>query len=378
MDSPNERKRIVHGQASWTLSCGGVSLAVTERGGHLGPASFRVASRRVQPLSVAPWWNERVAAPPILQVLRGDFFCLPFGGNATPYRGERHDVHGETANRPWEFVRTVRGRDAALLQLRLRTRARKGTVDKIVEIRRGHSAIYQRHLLSGFSGRLNPGHHAMLRFPAEGLVSTSPIRFGQVYPRPFERPPRGGYSSLKPGARFRSLEAVRAADGSLADLSRYPAREGFEDLVLIASRPGAFAWTAVVFPSERWLWIAFKDPATLASTVLWHSNGGRHYPPWNGRHRAVLGLEEVTAHFHDGLAESAAANPLNRLGIPTCLTLSPRRTTAINYIMAVLPIPAGFDHVAAVERGPDQRVVLVSRSGRTVQTTLDLDFLHER
>jgi len=365
------------GQPAWTLACGGTRLAVTVRGGHLAPVTFRVGSRKIEPLAIAPWWNEAIAAPPILQVLRGDFFCLPFGGNARPFRGRRLDVHGETANRPWEFVRAVHGREAALIQLQLPTRTPRGLVEKIVEIRRGHSAVYQRHILSGMTGRINPGHHAMLQFRSPGLVSTSPIRFGQVYPGNFESPAASGYQSLKPGAEFDALDSVPALDGTMADLSRYPAREGFEDLVMVSSMPADFAWTAVVFPSERWLWIAFKDPATLASTVLWHSNGGRHYAPWNGRHRGVLGLEEVTSHFHDGMVESVRANALTQRGIPTSLPLSPKRPTAINMVMAVAAIPTGFDHVATVERGKGE-VIAISRSGRRARIPLDLDFLHER
>ena len=67
------------------------------------------------------------------------------------------------------------------------------------------------------------------------------------------------------------------------------------------------AWTAVAFPRERFVWFALKDPKVLGGTVLWMSNRGRHYPPWSSRHLNVMGLEEVTANFHLGLAASAAA-----------------------------------------------------------------------
>ena len=69
---------------------------VTRIGGHLGPVTFDRRGRKIMPLSVAPWAAERLdlATPPIIRALRGDFFCMPFGGNATPFRGrgsiERH------------------------------------------------------------------------------------------------------------------------------------------------------------------------------------------------------------------------------------------------------------------------------------------------
>src|SRR5512137_359220 len=99
------KKQLVYGQPSWRLASTEVEAYVTELGGHLGPVTFDRKGRKLQPYSVAPWAEEGAAASPlpILRVLRGDFFCLPFGGNATPYRREKHPVHGETANARWQF-----------------------------------------------------------------------------------------------------------------------------------------------------------------------------------------------------------------------------------------------------------------------------------
>jgi len=91
-------KRIIHGQPSWRLASTDVEAFVTEMGGHLGPVTFDRKGRKLQPYSVAPWAEEQTdpSLPPILKALRGDFFCLPFGGNATPFGREKHPVHGET------------------------------------------------------------------------------------------------------------------------------------------------------------------------------------------------------------------------------------------------------------------------------------------
>ena len=98
-------KQIIHGQPSWRLASSSVEAFVTEVGGHLGPITFDRKGRRLQPYSVAPWAEEQTdrSLPPIIKALRGDFFCLPFGGNATPFGRERHPVHGETANARWRF-----------------------------------------------------------------------------------------------------------------------------------------------------------------------------------------------------------------------------------------------------------------------------------
>ena len=366
------------GEPSWRIATRDAEAFVTETGGQVGPVTFQIGGKKIQPFSVAPWAEEptRGKLPPLLRALRGDFFCLPFGGNATPFKGEQHPVHGETANQRWRLQSV----DTASLHLSLNTKIRRGRVDKFVFLREGHSAVYQRHVITGMSGRMNFGHHAMLKFPDVpgcGIISTSRFVQGQTFPAPFEHPEQRGYSALKPGATFRSLDKVESLTGEPADLSRYPARRGFDDLVMIVSDIAQpFAWTAVTFPTEGYVWFALKDPRTLRQTVFWISNGGRHYAPWNGRHVNVMGLEEVSAYFHFGLAESVGRNLLARSGVPTCLRLDPRKPLVVNHVMAMAAIPKGFDRVAAITPAAGgQSVNLSSPSQKNVTAKLDLDFI---
>jgi len=375
------KTRRIQGEPSWTMQTPEISAALRVEGGHLGPVDFHFGRRTISPFSVAPWHDEpsRKDLPPVIRGLRGDFFCLPFGGNASPWRGERHPIHGETANEAWTFRQLRQEAGGLMLETELNTAIRPGRVVKQISLKPGQHAVYSRHLLSRFSGPMNFGHHAMLQFPESGgAVSTSPICCGQVFPGEFESAAGGGYSSLKAGALFKSLSRVPLAAGGWADLSHYPAREGFEDLVMVSSRPGrdSFAWTAVAFPSERYVWFALKDPRVLPSTVLWHSNGGRHYSPWSGRHRRVLGLEEVAAYFHYGLAESVAPNPVSQRGIATNHRLHPKKVFAVNYIMAVAEITPKFDRVRRITACPGG-VQLTAFSGSVCQVPLDPAFLFQ-
>lgn len=369
-------RSLILGQETTLIRTAKVQAGVTALGGHLWPAKFRVGSRWISPLSAAPWAGEEHALPNILKILRGDFFCLPFGGNGTVLGGERHPVHGETANRKWSLAASSTQK---AVHLSLATRIRRGRVDKYISLVEGHPAIYQRHVISGMSGRLPAGYHAMLSLPGQGAarISTSPFVHGQVFPGQFENPVEGGYSCLKQGAVFTSLKNVPMANGGKADLSVYPAREGFEDLVMLSADPSLpFAWTAAVVAKEGWVWFSLKDPRVLRSTIFWMSNGGRHYPPWNGRHRRVIGLEDVTSYFHHGHAESVKPNALSRAGIPTALDFDPERSATLNSIMAVAPVPKGFDEVRHIRAAKDGRsVALESRSGKTVKVRLDLGFL---
>jgi hypothetical protein len=374
--------QIIFGQPSWHLASKQVDAYVTVLGGHLGPVQFNLPGRQVTPYSVAPWAEEKYPSSlePVLQALRGDFFCLPFGGNGKAFRGEKHPVHGETASARWTFVSSESRNDLRCLHLQMKPRVRKGCVDKKLFLYNGHQAIYCEHTISGMNGPIDFGHHAMLKFPdlpGSGLVSTSPFVRGQVCPLPFENPEAKGYYSLKPGAHFDSLRSVPTLTQDLADLSRYPARRGFEDLVMLVGDPNLpFAWTAVTFPQQRYVWFALKDPRLLRHTIMWISNGGRHYPPWNGRHVNVMGLEETTSYFHFGLAESAAKNPLSEGGFPTSVPLRAKASLRIPYIMAVAMTPQGFDHVAAIELGPNgESVILKSENGKVASAPLSTGFL---
>jgi len=375
-------KTTVLGQPSWRLATNEVEAYVTELGGHLAPVTFDVQGRKIMPYAVAPWAEEKLdpELPPVLQSLRGDFFCMPFGGNEKPFRGERHPAHGETANAKWKLESQSTADGRSCLHLSLETKVRAGHVDKRICLIEGHNALYCQHVISGMSGLMNPGHHATLQFPDEpnsGLISTSPFVYGQVYPQPVEQPENKGYCCLKPGFEFDSLREVPTITGEIADLSRFPARRGFGDLAMVVSDVDVpFAWTAVAFPKQRYAWFALKDPRVLRNTVFWIANGGRHYAPWNGRHINVMGLEEVTSYFHPGLAESAGKNPLSEKGFPTCLRLDAKQPLVVNYIMAVAPIPASFDHVASIEASQDNSTVtLTSSNGKRVNAPIDVNFL---
>jgi hypothetical protein len=376
--------KTVLGQPSWSFESSHVTAHLTRLGGHLAPVAFRLGKKTVAPYSVAPWAEEKLGPglPGLLHALRGDFFCAPFGGNGTPWRGEKHPPHGETANAPWVLESFEKTGQRVTLHASLATKVRKGRVDKFLTLVDGHTAVYSRHVLSGMRGPMSPGHHAMLKFPetpGSGAVSTSRFTAAQVLPEYFERAENYGYQALKPGAAFKSLERVPRLDGAVADLTRYPARKGYDDLVMLtADVKLPFAWTAVTFAEEGYAWFALRDPRVLRQTILWMSNGGRHYAPWNGRHTAVMGLEETTSYFHLGLAESVKLNPLSRHGIPTAMALNPKRPTTVNYIMAVAAVPEGFDRVKAIRAAAGGAgVELVAESGKCAPAALDLGFLHQ-
>ena len=366
------QKTTVLGQPSYRIASDLVQGWLAEAGGQFAPVSFQLGDRTVEPMHVAPWAEEDLGPdqPQIIKTLRGDFFCMPFGGAPSEFRCERHPVHGETANRLWEPEEAREG----YLRLSIETTVRPGKVVKEITLKHGETNVYDRHTIHGNHGPMTFGHHAMLHFKGKGLISVSPFGFGQVFPGEFEKPEEGGYAWLKPGARFDSLERVPAIDGSTVDLTVYPSLEGWENLVTVYSEPGReLAWSAVAFPEEGYCWFSLKDPRVLTATVFWISNRGRHYAPWNGRHGNVYALEDVTSSIPPGIGPSSEPNEASKEGYRTFFELGDE-PLAVSTIMGLVAIPQGFDHVASIE--PEEGGVrITSRSGPSVYAKADLGHL---
>jgi hypothetical protein len=360
-----------HGQPGWTMGNSAVRIAVTVQGGHL-TARFAAGGREVDPFYTAPWWNEKLppGTPEVIRVLRGDFFCLPFGGPLP---------HGKTANEQWRLEgESTEGR-ARELTLSMDLGPGEGHVRKRVRIVEGEPVIYQEHAISGLTGATPLGHHPILKLPdrpGAGILDMSPPIAGFTTPERIEEPANGGYSNLKPGCEIADRSRVPTERGSTVDLTRYPTPRGFEDLVCFVSDPRrAFVFSSVSVPGEGWLYFQLKDPKVLAETVLWMSNGGRHYPPWSGRVVSVLGLEEVTAFFHYGREASLGANFFRQRGFPCACEPGPGGEIRVRLLMGVVPIGPGFRGVEDIVRKNAATITIRGRGGEAIDVACRVDFL---
>lgn len=376
----------VNSQRCFVISSDQVTLAITETGGHMAPVTFfRTSDHPVQPYHISPWQDEPASSmpAPVLVPLRGDFFCMPFGGNQTAFGNEQHPPHGEIAGAAWKHEATRKSGQKTTLVLSFETKVRPGKVTKEISLVDSQNVVYSRHTIEGFGGRVPLGHHATLAMPdEEGSVrlAASDFRFGVTYPGLFSDPKLREYQALQPGAKWTKLSRVPRAwkEQPDTDLSRMPGAQGYADLVQIfnepADRTGGVAWMTATFAKDGYLWFSLKDPAVLNSTVFWMENRGRHGHPWNGRNNC-LGLEDVTAFFADGLVASAEPNMISKEGIATAVELSNDRPTVVNYIQGVAKIPSGFDVVSKAEFAPGQ-VTFWSESGGKTVVPVKHEFLH--
>ena len=373
---------VDNSQAGWRLKTAKVDLFVTQNGAHMAPVTFCADTKLpVQPYYISPWQNDQLKGlpDPVLVPLRGDFFCMPFGGNSEVVNGEKHSGHGEASSSKWKLVDTSQEKAVTTLTLELETKVRKGKITKKIHLVEGQNVVYTSHLLEGYSGEMPIGHHCTLDVPEkEGSlrIAVSKFEMGMTCPVIFSNPLNREYQSLAINAKFTDLTKVPVLhkDAPPADCSSFPQRTGFTDLIQLFKAPSDTpAWTAATYQSRGYLWFSLKDASVMPGTVFWISNKGRHGFPWNGRNRC-LGLEENCSYFAEGLGPSTRSNIITDAGFPTAIELSPETPTVVNFIQGVVKIPPDFENVKAVEFGSGA-VTFVSITGKEVTADVNHGFL---
>ncbi len=172
-----------------------------------------------------------------------------------------------------------------------------------------------------------------------------------------------------------TYQKLRLNDNSFADLRIYPTFENHEDLLmLISDDTFPFSWSTASCPESGWLWFTLKNPKILSSTILWMSNGGRNYPPFSGRHKNVIGIEEVTSYFHLGHKASIETNELNKLGFKTFIELFPNKNINIPYIFGLTEIPNDFKEVKKIE-STKNGINIIDEKGTAIFVKVDMSFL---
>ncbi|MDA3940424.1 MAG: hypothetical protein PF693_14135 [Spirochaetia bacterium] len=371
------RSEIIKGQRSWVLENKSIRLCLTELGGHMAPVVFMKDSvQPIEPFYISPWAEEGLNLenePEVLVPLRGDFFCLPFGGDNS-WNNESHPPHGEVSGNKWALASE---QSENSIVLKMDTTARRGSITKSIGLKEGENNLYINHLVEGFTGSTSLGHHAIFPGGTKKYISTSPIKFGYTNKYEGASYNQGEYYSLASLEKFKSLEKVPTVwkDNDNTDCSVFPARKGFVDILQVYNKSEEnFAWSAVTVPEEGYLWFSLKDSEILPSTVLWMENMGRHQAPWNGRN-VCIGVEDVCSSFADGLAVSAKNNFLNEKGIKTCHQIKEDSGLSVKYIQGVVRIPEGFDKVKTILK-KDDGIEITSVSGKKVFTKVNTEFIH--
>jgi hypothetical protein len=301
------------------------ALTVQRHAAMLAPLTFLLPDgRQVSPMHVAPWADEPVAAtlPGILQRLRGDWPCLPFGYaitdptappewaklNGAPEPGE--EVHGHSSNHPWTWVES----DGTNLKLTLDYPAG----DAVKRVHRsvtpdpnGPAVDITFTAEIARDCRLPLGLHPTFRLPKvpqRARIEPGPFREGRTFPGTVE--PSAPLFAIDQG--FASLTEVPARIGGTFDASRVPLPLETEELVQL----NGIDHVALANEAEGYRVKLSWNKDHFPSLLLWMSNRGRKAEPWSSRHTA-LGMEPICSPFGLGPASARADNPMAKSGTPT-------------------------------------------------------------
>ena len=327
----------------------------------------------LRPLHRAPWIGEPGLPEDLaegLKRLSGDFLCAPFSANDV----EKAPAHGWPANSRWEKLSSERIDGGWRARFRLQRTVLGASVEKTLTLRDHHPFLYQEHVFAGGSGAISVAHHPMISMRNGGRLAFSPKRLAMTPDTALEPDPARGRHMLAYPARSIDLHEFPTAAGGLADLAEYPVGARNEDFVILVEAdhegPG---WTAVSRSAEEDVVLVLKNPDELPVTMLWISNGGRDYPPWNGRHAGVLGIEDGRTAV--GHAASIGDNPLRRENVPTSFALEENGRVAFRHVIGALPWPGGLPR--AVAPGDGQTEIALP-GGEVRDVPFDTGFLARR
>jgi hypothetical protein len=354
---------------------GSVRVFVEDKVGVMGPAVFYADTKRpVMPYYISHWCGKPgyEEFSPHVRVLKGDFFCLPFGGN-NKYLSHDYPCHGPGANGDWNLSEIKKSR----LEMKMNFPDSPTNITKRILLKDGQNCIYQEHVVENCMEALPYGHHPILDCTYPLFLSTSPFKLGVVTRESDVDYLAGEYHALKGHAVFSSLDSIQThqIDKPFADCSVFPARDGYVDIIQLFNREDLLAWTTASCPKGGYLWYAFKNPTILPSTLFWMENRGRHFRPWDGRN-CCIGIEDVCSCFADGAAVSSVGNELSDRGLPTCRQFRPDEAFVVRHIQGVVRIPNDFGKVVTVTFDRDASIAtFIDANGQSVVASVDATFL---
>ena len=349
----------------------GIALSFNPEGGTIDDfvLQFPDGPLELRPLHRAPWLDADEELPPNIPLverqLAGDFFCAPFGNQP----GE--PIHGWTANGTWQGEGVQTDDDGSVVaRYGLRETVQGATVTKSFLLHPNHPFLYQSHRFDGGSGHLPIAHHAMICVPGSARLSFSSRAFAVTPKDALEPDPARGRSILSYPQPRTDLSAILGQGGESFDARTYPFHRDHEDIIVLAGeRNATLAWTAALAADDGFLFFAIKDAKRLPETILWMSNGGRSYAPWNSRHHFVLGIEEAATGCHEnGVFQSTGADSSD--GLATGLTLGEGLVSEVKYGFGAIPAPDGWSEVSDIQLTAST-LTLVDVSGAEIRLPFD-------
>ena len=295
---------------------------------------FNLNGKKIKPLHEPEWLEDNSedfnSLPGILQNLKGEFPCVPFGINSpveeltknweASYSEEPYIVnepHGYSSNKNWELIEKNSNKlefkihypENDLVNFLVRTiQVQDDEPNKIF-------CTLQIHVKEDCE--LPIGLHPMIRVPknmSKIKIKPGHFQFGLNYPGLVLRDKTLGAI----GKEFSTLEKVEGFNGNIIDLSQPPFDGNFEDLFQLCGIDGNVSFENF---EENYKFNFSWNPNHFSSVLMWVSNKGRIEYPWNGNH-VTVGFEPITSAF--GLSTHVSLNkenPISKRNVATSVKL---------------------------------------------------------
>ncbi|MES2843949.1 MAG: hypothetical protein V4747_02855 [Pseudomonadota bacterium] len=317
-------------------------LTVQRLGAMLGPVEFHLPDGpTVSPLHVAPWADEggSDALPGILQRLRGEWPCVPFGApRVLPLQGDWAELlpegatdhpHGPSSNLNWDWLAAPDGELRLALDYPPDHPIRR--VERHIRPDPDACLIHLTLIIHPRADCTLPiGLHPVFRLPyARGTVRLDVGPCQGVLTFPCQAEP--GVSAFAPARQVPGLDGIPLTAGGQIDATRLPLPSATEELVQVIGASGR-----VRLHHDGWFAELAWDREHFPSLMLWLSNRGRQGFPWNGRHLA-LGVEPVCSAFDLGTTISAGQNPISTQGVPTAQVFRAGKVFSTAYSIGAHP-----------------------------------------
>jgi len=324
------------------LTLGEAWVEIDPTGAIISDAQLRLDGKNVRPFFQNPWRDDPRAMDNLTRHLGGEWACVPFGTPHPPAdlpTDWRHDqtqaswhrhAHGFGAHSKWTL--TQQNANTALAEITYPVTGPIAALTRRVCLASEHEIRLDLLIHARHDARIPVGLHPVFTLADAAPHAAQVIVEGGQTAWTFPRDVEPNESRLKPDQRTVSLSSLTAADGTKIDASRVPFEGQSEDLVLLTEPGGRVSLSR---PDLGHRIDVTWDDTDLPSCILWLSNRGRGYAPWD-RRVCAIGIEPVAAAFDLGVAASASAHtPLSRGGIKTAVALSKGETWKTSYSISI-------------------------------------------
>ena len=310
------------------LNNGRAWLDLDPHGATIAQALLYAGHQPVQPFFQNPWRDDPRDMDSLTRHLGGEWPCVPFGVPHAPPNlpadwqcdvGSapwHHHAHGYGAHAIWALAQL--DDQTAVAEISYPDDSPIAGLKRRVCLVSEHEIRMELCIEARDTVSLPIGLHPVISLADAAPLTAKLCVAGTdtAWTFPLEVEPENSY--LQPDQRGVPFSSLMSAQDGPVDASCLPFPAQSEDLVLLTQPKGR---VSLMRPDLGYQVDIKWDDTELPSCLLWLSNRGRQYAPWDGRVCAI-GIEPVAAAFDLGVDHSVSdTTPLARDGVRTAIEL---------------------------------------------------------